>query len=213
MTPARIVAVVFALTVLIPCSAFASGEASKDATPSVDAGASTHLVILDARVTGASELIKAIPLETPIYQLRAELDGVDEISDILRHYEGLTAIHIIARGEVGSLRLGSQLLDRFALAAKGHRIERWGRALAPDADLLLYSSNVAQGIVGAQFVELLASITGADVAASNNNTGNPKEGGDWLFEFSSGAVEAEPMFSEANAGTFEGLLISQTLKR
>jgi hypothetical protein len=192
---------------LVALTLAATVDNSTDLQPQIDAPAqSSQLVLLDAAVPGASDLIRAIPEDTPIYQLRPELDGVDEISDILLHFHDLEAIHIIAYGRPGELSLGAQRLDRFALAAKAHRVEAWGRALAPEGDLLIYGSETASGEDGARFVALLSAITGADVAASNSPTGNAGMGGDWSLEVLTGRVEAAPMFNTDNVREFQGLL-------
>ncbi len=51
---------------------------------------------------------------------------------------------------------------------------------------MLYGCDVAKGDAGASFVNQLAKATGADVAASTNDTGVH---GDWALEYHSGAVE------------------------
>ena len=124
-----------------------------------------------------------------IVLLDADSDGVRQISDFLADREGLDAIHLISHGEAGSLQLGSTWLDGAGLLARSDEIAAWGDALTSDADLLLYGCDLAGQPDGAALVESLAKLTGADVAASVDRTGDGSLGGDWDLEYHSGVVE------------------------
>lgn len=65
-----------------------------------------------------------------------------------------------------------------------------GAALGADGDLLLYGCDVGAGEAGAQFLQALAQLTDADVAASNDSTAGAARGGDWDLEVTSGQIEA-----------------------
>ena len=73
------------------------------------------------------------------------------------------------------------MLDSGNLDAYGLQLASIGSALTAIGDILLYGCNVAQGGVGMQFISLLAQITGADVTASDDLTGNENLNGDWEF--------------------------------
>ncbi|MFZ4526239.1 MAG: DUF4347 domain-containing protein [Chlorobium sp.] len=64
-----------------------------------------------------------------------------------------------------------------------------GSSLSPSGDILLYGCNVAAGAEGLAFVDALARLTHADVAASDDVTGAAALGGDWVLEVESGVVE------------------------
>ena len=83
----------------------------------------------------------------------------------------------------------------------------WRSALAPDADLLVYGCNVAGGQWGFEFIQDLADITGADVAASVDLTGASALGGDWMLESSTGTIEAHTVINTAGGQHFAGLLL------
>jgi hypothetical protein len=70
------------------------------------------------------------------------------------------------------------------------QLKAWGAALSADADILLYGCNVGADAAGKAFVNLLAQATGADVAASDDLTGNAALGGDWDLEVKTGAIES-----------------------
>ena len=96
------------------------------------------------------------------------------------HQGEYAAVHLLSHGTSGALKLGGNLLDTTRLndALVQAQLQDLGKALTPDGDLLLYGCNVAQGQIGADFIGKLAQITQADVAASNNLTGNAAFGGD-----------------------------------
>lgn len=65
-----------------------------------------------------------------------------------------------------------------------------GHALSADGGLLLYGCDVGKGADGGQFVQDLAAATGADVAASNDPTGDTAIGGNCTLETRSGGEPA-----------------------
>jgi len=67
----------------------------------------------------------------------------------------------------------------------------WGAGLKPDADILIFGCNVGAGSEGAGFVQQLAQLTGADIAASNDRTGQGERGDNMLLEVRDGAIEAD----------------------
>ena len=107
-----------------------------------------------------------------IVQLRADADGLPQIGDVLANEQDLDAIHIVSHGSDGALEIGSTRLDAARLAVDAESVARWGQALSVDGDLFLYGCDVAQGAAGQAFVQNLAQLTGADVAASTDKTGS-----------------------------------------
>ena len=82
----------------------------------------------------------------------------------------------------------------------------WRGGLNKDADIELYGCDVGAGVAGKALVQELASITGATVGASSNDTGSAAYGGDWTLEVTSGALD-KPIALSADALTrFDGLL-------
>ena len=109
----------------------------------------------------------------------------------------------------GSLQLGNTHLDGSTLDDYAGQLRTWGASLSENADILLYGCNVADGEWGVAFVENLAALTGADVAASNNLTGAATLGGDWVLEASTGVIEAAGWFGAA-AASYQGLLVTES---
>ncbi|TAK75288.1 MAG: DUF4347 domain-containing protein, partial [Aquabacterium sp.] len=69
----------------------------------------------------------------------------------------------------------------------------WSDALKPGADLLLYGCDLASSEAGRAVVDGLATLTGADVAASSDATGGALLGGDWDLEYADGSIQARTL--------------------
>jgi hypothetical protein len=61
---------------------------------------------------------------------------------------------------------------------------------------LIYGCEVAAGLEGRLFIEQIARLTGADIAASTNLTGYAKAGADWILEATAGSVTAPTIVVE-----------------
>ena len=107
--------------------------------------------------------------------------------------KAIEAIHIISHGSPGSLNLGSETISNQNLNQFSHKIQQWGKALTKNADILLYGCNIAATETGLQFIQNLHQLTGANIAASNNKTGNRALGGDWELEVKIGTIQATPI--------------------
>ncbi len=82
----------------------------------------------------------------------------------------------------------------------------WQEALSDDADLLFYGCDLAAHGDGEHFLESLAALTGADIAASDDLTGHADLGGDWDLEYSSGTIETGVAFDVSTQQRWESIL-------
>jgi hypothetical protein len=164
----------------------------------VDAGVENRDVLVDELLGAATE-----SRTIDVFVLDANADGVAQISDFLDDHENLSAVHIISHGSEAALQLGDTWLADENLETYAPHIAAWGDALNADADLLLYGCDLAADGTGAGFVESLAKLTGADVAASDDPTGAAVLGGDWDLEHRVGSIEASStlLASSAWSGT------------
>jgi hypothetical protein len=159
-----------------------------------------------ARSAGGRAFAGGDPPGSHVGRAGADHDSADRRSDI-------AAVHIISHGTDGALELGDTLVDSASLASRAREVSAWGAALGEDADLLLYGCDVARGSAGAQFVAQLAALTGADVAASNDLTGNAADGGDWKLEISTGAIETALAPSAHLQAAWHGVLNTYTVSK
>ena len=71
--------------------------------------------------------------------------------------------------------------------------------------------DLAAGEDGLSLVDSLAALTGADVAASTDDTGTALLGGDWELEYTSGSVETAVAISTEAQASWVGLLAIETV--
>jgi len=163
----------------------------------------TTRIFIDSRVNDQNLLISQFAPGTSYQLLDARLDGIEQIATALAGEGGYDSIEIISHGAPGSITLGSSVLDVGTLAAYAGLLKTIGHALTENGDLLLYGCNVAAGDVGQQFVNTLAALTGADVAASDDVTGSAALGGDWELEVRSGTIDGSNIQTFNLDGTLE----------
>jgi hypothetical protein len=135
-------------------------------------------------------------------------DGVEQISEVLASLSenDLDAIHIVSHGTDGAVRLGSTWLQASSLSGHAGAIATWGGVLGTDGDILIYGCDLASNSGGELLVESIAALTGADVAASTDDTGSALLGGDWELEYKSGSIESNVIFTEQLQAEWNGLL-------
>ncbi|MCH7866063.1 MAG: DUF4347 domain-containing protein, partial [Myxococcales bacterium] len=172
----------------------------------------SELVFVDRGVEGYEHLVNDLEAgategrKLEIVLLDSDRDGVAQITETLARYQELDAIHIVSHGSEGALQLGNVSLSSDTLDLYTNALASWSNALSADADLLLYGCDLAGGADGAAFVDSLAELTGADVAASIDATGAAVLGGDWELESVTGDIETSVAFSAQAQQSWEGML-------
>ncbi|MBD2556838.1 S8 family serine peptidase [Aphanizomenon flos-aquae FACHB-1290] len=147
------------------------------------------VVFIDSNIQDYQNLVNQVKPGTLLFLVNSN----DDIQQITQNLSGLTnidSLQIISQGSEGSLSLGSIVLNSATLS---RYTSKWGQSLTATGDILLYGSNVTQGSAGKTFVQQISQLTGADVAASDDLTGNTASGGDWVLEYTTGLIEASPV--------------------
>jgi CSLREA domain-containing protein len=190
-------------------------------TSIVDQRESIELVVLDAKVADAFALIADITTQKQngrtieVLHVGNEEDGVKAVSDRLAELAkqgySVSAIHIISHGSDGEFELGNQRVDDALLRRSAPSLSAWADVLTEQADILVYGCNFADSEKGTSFAKNLAAITGADIAGNSDDTGDLALGGDWLLDFSTGAIDASVAFSANVQGQWHHLLALETI--
>jgi glucose/arabinose dehydrogenase len=147
------------------------------------------IIFIDASLENYRSLIFGTE-NTEVIVLNRD-DSVRQITEVLEQHSNLNSVYIISHGEAGGLNFSSGSLNLENLTTYEREIKSWSEALNDGGDILLYGCNVAAGEVGLAFVDRLSQLTQADVAASNNLTGNAQLGGDWNLEVATGQIESQ----------------------
>lgn len=173
-------------------------------TPDAQGGV---LLVVDARVADYQGLLAELPANVQVRVIADDESGLAVVSEELARGGRFDAIHIISHGTPGNLTLGSDQFSSDTLASQGAALQGWAEYLGEDADILLYGCDVAQGEQGQAFIDQLAELTGADIAASTDPTGAAGQGGDWHLEATTGRIEAGVL----SAAAYDGLLAAPTV--
>ncbi|WP_312586804.1 DUF4347 domain-containing protein [Comamonas terrigena] len=163
-----------------------------------------EVVFVDSQVANLAELLAGLSGNAEVVVLDASKDGLQQMADYLQGRSGLDAIHLLSHGADGTVQMGNVWLSSGNLAEHSTALQSIGAALKADGDLLLYGCDVGQGDRGQSFLDQLAAITGADVAASADDTGAAALGGNWSLERSSGAIETAAL----SVSAYDGLMAS-----
>lgn len=159
---------------------------------------SKEVYFIDSRVEDIASLLDSIPSGAEIFILSPESSGLEQMNELLAGTTGLNAIHLISHGDTGRFAAGSDLISSENLDSFTGQLSAIGGALSDTGDLLIYGCNVGSDEAGTQFLERLSSLTGADVAASDDITGFS---GDWDLESVVGSLEAQAISPEGYQGT------------
>ncbi len=180
--------------------------------------ASHQVYVVDSRIANAQVLINGLQQQQALTRAGGETfdllvieqneDGLAKISEFLNGENDITALHIISHGQNGMMLLGNSWLDDSAMRSRSLEISTWGNALTPESDILLYGCDFAASNSGQNIVRNLAQLTGADVAASIDATGNASLQANWDFEFRQGIVAADAGTVQSAATNWQGSLLT-----
>ncbi len=169
------------------------------------------VVFIESDVPDIATLIKDVDHSASIVLLDAGQDGVEAIATYLAAHEGVRDVYIFSHGSEGSLSLGTADLDAATMGGRyAADLATIKASLGPNANILVYGCDFAAGVDGNDAAHLLASLTGAAVAASTNLTGGTAEGGDFVLEDRVGAVDAPDILKPMIASDYDGLLAAPT---
>ncbi|MEG1959556.1 MAG: DUF4347 domain-containing protein [Pseudomonas sp.] len=179
--------------------------AATGATASQQQGSQRHdVVFIDGQVNNPGKLLEGLPANAEVVLLDPSKDGLQQMADYLKGRENLDAIHLLSHGADGTVQLGNVWLASNNLAEHRAALESIGASLKADGDLMLYGCDVGEGKKGQAFIDQLASVTGADVAASVDDTGAAALGGNWTLERRSGAIDTTAL----NISSYDSLMAS-----
>ncbi|MBQ7696388.1 MAG: DUF4347 domain-containing protein [Lentisphaeria bacterium] len=158
-----------------------------DADETPEAQEHHELAIISGTVQDSKLIIDNLAEGTEVLVLDTGSDALDQINEYLdASAVKYDAIHIVSHGGEGFISLNGQRIDMQALQDDPASWAAIGEHLTTDGDILLYGCNIAAGEDGKAFAAQLASLTGADVAASVTSTG--QDG--WGLEYMTGSITA-----------------------
>ncbi|PWC32697.1 DUF4347 domain-containing protein [Azospirillum sp. TSO35-2] len=148
------------------------------------------IILADAGLADIDALIGRHASDLTVIRVADDEDALGLLADALETRPA--AIHLIAHGAPGEVRLGAQPLDSSALLDRC-----W-----PDAtgtEILIHACDVGAGTNGRRFVERLAAVTGARVAAASHPVGPAALGASWDLDVVTGPIATARPFAGADA--------------
>jgi VCBS repeat-containing protein len=173
--------------------------------PQIQALAPREVVVIDSAVENYDQILAVVDPDAMVVVLDATRDGVEQIAEAISSLQNVEAIHIFSHGRSGTLDLGSTKLTEASMAGRhADEMAVIRAALAERADILLYGCEFGAGSRGQSAVVAFAAATGADVAASTNDTGAASLGGDWNLEAVAGTVVEQSVVATEWLGLLDG---------
>ena len=165
-----------------------------------------QIAFIDSSVADWETLVAGLGDGVEWILLEPGSDGLWQMANVLRGQSDVSTILVFSHGSSGELMLGDAVVNTGNLEQYKEALATIGSALTGNGDILLYGCNVAEGDGGQEFIAQLAAKTGADVAASDDLTGNAVLGGDWDLEYKIGDVSTTLVFPPGTVDNFQGLL-------
>ncbi len=163
-----------------------------------------EVVFIDTTVTDWRALVSGAQSGMEVVLLNGNRDGLTQMAAWAESKSGYDAVHVLSHGDEGHVTLGTLKLDTAVTEIRAADLAALGAVLKADGDLLLYGCSVASG-EGTDFIAAMAARTGADVAASDDLTGEAAYGGDWVLESSAGTIESAAVSMPGYRGTLIGM--------
>jgi len=143
-------------------------------------------VFLDSQVKDYQTLLYGGQPGTTTVVVTARDNGIAKVTNTINGLTGITNLHIISEGDTGNFWLGKDFVTSDYLSRYTGDLQQWKSSLASSAEILLYACNVANGATGQAFVNNLHNVTGINIAASIDKTGNANLGANWNLEYNTG---------------------------
>ena len=170
--------------------------------------ASVSFVFIDSGVEHLERLVNGVVQDAQVVVLDSKRDGVEQITEVLAGRDDVGTVHIVSHGVPGCLYLGNSQLSLGNLEQYASQLQTW---FATPNSLFLYGCNVAAGDAGAEFIQKLHQLTGADIAASAQRTGSTLLEGDWELEVRTGDFVPSLAFLPQVMDTYTGVFSGATL--
>ncbi|MEM7365463.1 MAG: Ig-like domain-containing protein [Pseudomonadota bacterium] len=157
----------------------------------------SEIVFISSDIEDIEPYLSNLPANAEVIIIDVAEDGIDQMSMALANRSDIDAIHLITHGDEGLLQFGDATIDAGMLA--GHyqqQLTQIGATLTENGDFLIYGCDFGSGDTGREALELLAQLTGADVAGSDDATGHQDQQGDWDLEVASGEIETQALSAE-----------------
>jgi Domain of unknown function (DUF4347) len=169
------------------------------------------IAFIDRNVENYQLLLAGMKPDTEVWLLDATLDGMAQVTQVLANKQNITNVSVFSHATDGNLQLGGSNLTLSNVLSYSTALSQWKSSLTENADVMLYGCNFAATEQGQQLVQQISQWTGADIAASTDFTGNAALNGDWILEYTTGAIEALEILQPWAKAAYQHLLATFTV--
>ena len=170
-----------------------------------------ELFFIDAGVADPGAFWLAAPKGGTVVCIPAGVDSWRFMAQEAARFQGLGAIHIVSHGQPGAMVLNGQHYAAADLEPLTIPLQQLGHALTKNGDIFLYGCEVGAGIAGQNLLNTMAAATGADIAASKDNTGNAAHGGNWDLEIVTGQIDSSLALNATSMAGYDAVLATFTV--
>ncbi|HDZ20438.1 MAG TPA: DUF4347 domain-containing protein [Phycisphaerae bacterium] len=150
--------------------------------------AGLDIVLVDNQLSAYEELADAASNTAYVVVYDGAEDSAGDVIDVLEELattenRRIGSLSILSHGERGGFALGNEWISNDTLAETAWAWRGLAESFADGANIYIFGCNVASDSGGGRaLLDSLADLTGADVFASDDLTG---QGGDWVLEAAS----------------------------
>ncbi len=166
----------------------------------------SELVVIDASVPDKHLFYSQLKPGQQAIEIEAGSNGLDQLLNALEAHQNLDGLFIISHAESGTVQLGNGSVDQRLLESDKRFFDAINQSLKPGADVHFYGCDLAAGVKGEEFLDIIQANTHVDLAASNDLTGNAEQGGDWDLEIQRGDIDSDRQFSALALKDFSDVL-------
>jgi Domain of unknown function (DUF4347) len=165
-----------------------------------------EIAFIDRSVDDLATLLAGIRPDVEPILLSNDEPAPRQMARAVQGRKGFDAIHVIAHGRPGEVSFGAGALSVETIAEHSGDLAQLGLALGAGG-LQLWACESGQGEAGSTFVDSLAWIAGAQVAASTQRVGAAARGGQWALDV--GPSDLAPLSTEG-AAVYPGVMATST---
>ena len=168
--------------------------------------AADQILFIDTRVADWQTLAAGVGKDVQVVLIDPNKDGIQQVTNALQGRQNLESIQFLTYGQSGEIELGNSVVTTASLSSHAAEVASWGDHLAAGADVAFYGCDVGQGSAGLDFVDTVHTLTGAEIGASTDATGDAALGGNWTLERTTGALATGLPFSESSLADYHHVL-------
>ena len=166
-----------------------------------------EVVVVDTSITNYRDILTSVGNDADVLTLQRGA-SLGDIALLISDYNNIDALHVFSHGGAGRLQIGSNFYDRSNIFESKEHLTSIGSKMSETGDILLYGCNLAANREGEYFVDIISEMTCADVAASDDITGNKSLGGDWHLEYHRNPIETDFRAASHFQGTLAAPVLS-----